>query len=82
MKAFAKILTLKFHAVADSNQIVNIKIIRNENLVEKFPPSFFNRPNQKRQNYTEQDFKRGYWETRRTFSQTGRLGYKKTDYNN
>lgn len=69
----------KIHAVADSNQIVNIKIIRNENLVEKFPPSFFNRPNQKRQNYTEQDFKRGYWETRRTFSQLV-PGYKKTDY--
>lgn len=69
----------KIHAIADSNQIVSIKIIRNENLVEKFPLSFFNRPNQKKQNYTEQDFKRGYWETKKTFSQL-LPGYKKTDY--
>lgn len=71
----------KIHATADSNQIVNIKIIRNENLVEKFPSSFFNRPNQTKKNYTEEDFKRGYWETRRTFSQLV-PGYKKTDYTN
>ena len=69
----------KVEAHADSNQTVNIRIIRRENLVEILPPSFFARPNQQKVNYTKADFERGYWETKRTFTQL-LPGFSSTDY--
>lgn len=57
----------KLVAMVDSNQRVKIRIYRNENDLELIPPSFFERSNQKQQPFTLEDFKRGYWETTRTF---------------
>ena len=69
----------KIVAHANSNQSVHIKIYRQENLVEAIPPSFFERPNQQKTNYTKEDFERGYWETTRTFSQL-LPGFNDTNY--
>ena len=59
----------KLVAHADEYQNVHIRIYRNENDVEAIPASFFKRNNQQKEPYTEQDFRRGYWETQRTFRQ-------------
>lgn len=57
----------KLEAHADENQTVSIKIFRNENDTNAIPFSFFKRERMQNPPYTLEDFKRGYWETVRTF---------------
>ena len=57
----------KLEAHADKHQNVTIKISRNENDVEAIPATFFKREKMQIAPYTLEDFKRGYWETTRTF---------------
>lgn len=57
----------KLEAHADENQNVTIKIFRNENDIEAIPTAFFKREKMQLFPYTQEDLKRGYWETTRTF---------------
>ena len=57
----------KLEAHADDWQNVSIKIYRNENDTEAIPVAFFKRERMQTVPYTIEDFKRGYWETSRTF---------------
>lgn len=59
----------KVVAHADANQNVEIRVYRQEYNVEAIPLSFFERENQKNYPYQRKDFLRGYWDTKRTFSQ-------------
>lgn len=68
----------KIEAHADTNQQVIIKIFRKENNIEAIPLSFFSRENQLNYPYRREDFLRGYWETKRSFSQLI-PGYKEYD---
>lgn len=57
----------KLEAHADDHQNVTIRIYRNENDTEAIPAAFFKREKMLDIPYTLGDFKRGYWETTRTF---------------
>lgn len=57
----------KLEAHADEHQNVTIRIYRNENDTEAIPATFFKREKMQEAPYTLDDFKRGYWETSRTF---------------
>ena len=57
----------KVEAHADDRQNVTIKVYRNENDTEAIPPAFFQREKMQVAPYKLEDFKRGYWETTRTF---------------
>lgn len=57
----------KLEAHADDQQNVSIRIYRNENDTEAIPVAFFKREKMQAAPYTLEDFKRGYWETSRTF---------------
>lgn len=57
----------KLEAHADDHQNVSIRIYRNENDTEAIPVTFFKREKMQKAPYTLEDFKRGYWETSRTF---------------
>ena len=57
----------KLEAHADEHQNVSIRIFRNENDTEAIPATFFKREKMQNAPYTLEDFKRGYWETTRTF---------------
>ena len=57
----------KLEARADEHQNVSIRIYRNENDTEAIPAAFFKREKMQAAPYTLEDFKRGYWETKRTF---------------
>lgn len=59
----------KLESHADENQNVTIRIYRNENDIEAMPASFFKRENLQKSPYSLDDFKRGFWETKRTFRQ-------------
>lgn len=59
----------KLVAKADENQNVSIKIYRNEYDVETIDPRLFNREKMTIFPYRKEDFKIGYWETIRTFSE-------------
>lgn len=59
----------KIEAHADDNQGVRIRIYRKEYNAEAIPPSFFRRENQQNYPYRREDFLRGYWDVKRTFSQ-------------
>lgn len=59
----------KLEAHADDHQNVTIRIYRNENDVEAIPAAFFKRDKMQTAPYTQEDFKRGFWETTRTFRQ-------------
>lgn len=79
--AFCDDYDYKLEAHADDNQHVSIKVYRREYDVERISPSFFARDNQKKVNYTKEDFLRGYWTTERTFSELI-PGFKAVDVNN
>lgn len=57
----------KLVAHADEHQNVKIRIYRNEYDLDSIPATFFQRDVQKRPPFTKEDFKRGYWDTNRTF---------------
>lgn len=59
----------KIIASADENQNVNITIHRNEYDLDLVPNEFFKRTMLQQNPFTENDFKKGYWKTTRTFSQ-------------
>jgi signal transduction histidine kinase len=70
----------KLIASADEKQNVHIKIIRNEYDLDLIPKDFFNRSNMKKEKkYTEESFRKSYWETTMTFSQL-LPGFKTIDY--
>ncbi|HAJ7149961.1 TPA: GHKL domain-containing protein [Escherichia coli] len=68
----------KIIAKADDRQNVSIKIIRNEYDVASIPVDFFSRDAMRKYPYTRNDFLRGFWETKKTFSQL-LPGYKEID---
>ena len=68
----------KIIAKADENQNINIRIIRNEYDVDKIPPDFFKRKNLMKYPYRLEDFRKGEWEIKKTFSQL-MPGYKEID---
>lgn len=59
----------KIVARADENQRIAICVYRNENDVDAIPPSFFRRENQQKYPFRLEDFRKGYWNTIRTFKQ-------------
>lgn len=59
----------KIVAKADKNQNVEIKIYRNEYDVELIPNEFFLREKIDIKNYRKEDFQKGYWNTKKTFSE-------------
>jgi signal transduction histidine kinase len=71
----------KIIAVANKAQTINIKIIRNEYDIHLIPTEFFQRPNMLKKPYTIKDFRKGYCETTRTFSQL-MPGYEQLDKDN
>lgn len=71
----------KIVARADSNQNVEIMVIRNEYDVTTIPVDFFSRPAMQVSPYTKEDFLKGSWETTKTFSQL-LPGYKSVDQDN
>lgn len=59
----------KIEAHSNGEQIVTIKVYRNEYSIESIPHAFFNQEGMQRQHFHREDFQRGYWETTRTYSQ-------------
>lgn len=68
----------KLIALADENQNVKIKIIRNEYDVELIPNDFFERDGMKQHPFQKSDFIKGEWEVSRTFPQLLK-GFKAVD---
>jgi signal transduction histidine kinase len=68
----------KIIARADDQQNVEIKVIRNEYDISSIPVEFFLRPAMNASPYTRNDFIKGYWETKKTFSQL-LPGYSEVD---
>lgn len=68
----------KVIAIADDKQNIEIKVIRNEYDITSIPLEFFNRPAMNIHPYTRDDFKKGFWQTQKTFSQL-LPGYKEVD---
>lgn len=68
----------KLIAIADENQNVKIKIVRNEYDVELIPSDFFEREAMKQHPFQKSDFVKGEWEVSRTFSQLLK-GFKAVD---
>lgn len=68
----------KIIARADDQQNVEIKVIRNEYDISSIPVEFFFRPVMNAPPYTRNDFIKGYWETKKTFSQL-LPGYSEVD---
>ncbi len=68
----------KIIARADDQQNVEIKVIRNEYDISSIPVEFFLRPTMNASPYTRNDFIKGYWETKKTFSQL-LPGYSEVD---
>jgi signal transduction histidine kinase len=68
----------KLIAIADENQNVKIKIVRNEYDVELIPSDFFEREAMKQHPFQKSDFVNGEWEVTRTFSQLMK-GFKAVD---
>jgi signal transduction histidine kinase len=59
----------KLTARADEQQNVHIKISRKEYDIDLIPPEFFTRSAMQKHPYTLDTFRKGYWETTKTFSQ-------------
>jgi len=68
----------KIVAKADENQNVKIRIYRNEYDIELIPNDFFLRDRMKTHPYRKEDFLKGYWETKKPFSQLLK-GFKAID---
>lgn len=68
----------KLVAKADENQNVTIKIERKEYDLELIPNEFFERELLKDYPYRKEDFQKGFWEKKMTFSQLLK-GYKSID---
>jgi signal transduction histidine kinase len=59
----------KVVAHADDQQNVSIRVYRQEYNAEAIPLSFYKREKQQNYPYRREDFLRGYWDTKRSFSQ-------------
>jgi signal transduction histidine kinase len=68
----------KLIAIADENQNVKIKIIRNEYDVELIPVDFFEREAMRQHPFQKSDLIKGEWEVSRTFAQLLK-GFKAVD---
>lgn len=71
----------KITAIANESQNVKITIYRREYDVELIAPDFFNREAMKQENYTKNDFVKGFWTTEKPFSQL-LPGYAQKDEDN
>lgn len=71
----------KLIAKADENQNIKIKVFRSEYDTELIPNNFFERRSMKEYPFKKEDFLRGYWETKTTFSQLLK-GFKEVDEDN
>lgn len=71
----------KIVARADGKQNVEITVIRNEYDVTSIPVDLFSRPAMQIHPYTKEDFVKGSWETKKTFSQL-LPGYSSIDQDN
>ena len=68
----------KIVAKADENQNVKITVYRNEYDVETIDSAAFDREELQKVPYTKADFQRGFWSTKKTFSQL-LPGFKEVD---
>lgn len=59
----------KLVASANENQVVSIKIIRDEYDLDIIDPDFFKRKEMQSKPYTKADFEKGYWQKKMTFAQ-------------
>jgi signal transduction histidine kinase len=70
----------KISAHASSDQMINISVYRQENDIDLIPKDFFERKAMMQSPYTEEDFRKGYWQTTISFANLI-PGFKEIDDN-